>query len=100
MRKKTKVIICDDADVQDSQEGFNVDSKPINTRYRCEIDKTFLHTSQFSQVVATLEDAQDGDVVEIKLSTNGGNLQSVLPLLGAMRNTKATVNVHVVSDVS
>ncbi len=50
--------------------------------------------------MSVLENANEGDNVRISLTTEGGALHSVLPLLGAMEMTQAHVHVHCCSDVA
>lgn len=79
---------------------FEVTTAPINTAYHCVINEEFRHVRQFEDVVNTLENAVEGDYVEIQLSTVGGALHAVVPMLSAMKRTAAHVHVHACSDVS
>lgn len=79
---------------------FQVVALPITTKYVANIDDTFDHPEQFEDLVFILDNAADGDMVEINLTTVGGALNSVLPLLGAMDTTLAHVHVHAASDVA
>lgn len=78
---------------------FIVTSEPLSTKYEVNIDETFEHTSQFSDVVFILEKAVAGDQVKLNLSSNGGSLAAVIPMLNAMKNSAAQVDVHIVSDI-
>ena len=79
---------------------FEVAGKPVAWDYRVNINEDFEHTSQFDDLVAVLEDATENDQIRINLSTNGGSLVAILPLLGAMKETEAHVHVHAASDVA
>jgi ATP-dependent protease ClpP protease subunit len=81
-------------------EPFQVLGTPTNMQYVVSVDEDFSDVKQFENIVHILENASKGDTLEIKLSTNGGALHSILPLLAAMKNTEAQVFVHAVSDVA
>lgn len=80
--------------------GFEVISTPVAMSYVVNIDEDFDHTNQFDDVVRVLESAGDNDYMRINLSSNGGALFAVLPLLGAMQMTQCHVHVHICSDAS
>lgn len=91
----------EDVEQEDNeQQPFSVMATPLATQYRVHIDETFKTPRQFRDLVQTLDQARKGDVVEIKLSTDGGALHAVLPLIAAIANTEAVVFVHAVSDVA
>lgn len=79
---------------------FQVITMPITTKYLANVDDTFEHPEQFEDLVFVLDNAVEGDIVEINLTTVGGSLSSIIPLLGAMDTTLATVHVHIASDVA
>ena len=79
---------------------FVVQSAPQNMSYRVNVDDDFEHPKQFSEIVDVLDNASEGDYMCISLTTSGGALHSVLPLLGAMDNTACHVHVHACSDVA
>lgn len=79
---------------------FEVIASPIATSYVVNIDEDFEHPKQFSDIVHVLENAGENDHVRINLTTSGGALHSVLPLLGAMQLTQAHVHVHMASDTA
>lgn len=81
-------------------EPFVVLSQPVVTQYLVNVDTDFETVGQFENIVYILDNANDGDTMEIKLSTNGGALHAILPLIAAMRDTRANVYVHAVSDVA
>lgn len=81
-------------------EPFAVTASPINTIYRAIIDDDFREVKQFADIVDVLDSAQEGDLVHIRLSTNGGALHSIIPLLHSMENTLAHVHIHVESDTA
>lgn len=82
------------------KEPFNVISQPIATHYVATVDDEFESVCQFENIVRILDNCSGADTVEIKLSTNGGALHSIIPLLSAITNTDAQVYVHAVSDVA
>lgn len=82
------------------KEPFGIISQPIATHYVATVDDEFESVSQFENIVRILDAASGADTVEIKLSTNGGALHSIIPLLSAIENTEAQVYVHAVSDVA
>lgn len=84
--------------LQEEPTQFEVYSAPINSVYRVTIDDDFSEVSQFAQLVSVLDDAKAGDVVQIRLSTVGGALHAIVPLINAMQNTDAHVHIHVESD--
>lgn len=90
----------EDAEQGRRTEPFEIFSVPIATHYRISVDETFETVKQFEELVQVLDQARAGDVIEIKLSTDGGALHAVLPTLNAMARTDATVFVHAVSDVA
>lgn len=81
-------------------EPFTVYSAPINQVHRITIDEEFRDVCQFADIVDVLDSAQEGDVVQIRLSTVGGALHAIIPLINAMKNTEAFIHVHVESDTS
>lgn len=83
-----------------SQEPFTVQASPISQVFRVTIDEEFRDVSQFADIVDVLDSAQEGDVVQIRLSTVGGALHAIIPLINAMKNTEAFIHVHVESDTS
>lgn len=96
MNKAKKHILQDFAPI----EPFAVTGFPQNMSYKVDIDETFDHPRQFSEIVDILDNASDGDYMCITLTTDGGALHSILPLLGAMQNTPCHVHVHACSDVA
>jgi ATP-dependent protease ClpP protease subunit len=85
---------------QQDREPFQVFSAPINQVHRVTIDDEFRDVSQFADIVEVLDSAQEGDVVQIRLSTVGGALGAIIPLINAMKNTEAFIHVHVESDTA
>jgi ATP-dependent protease ClpP protease subunit len=81
-------------------EPFEVKAVPLNQCYQCTIDDDFTDVRQFAQLVDYLNNAQEGDIAHIKMSTNGGALHAIIPLIEAMRNTDAYVAMHVESDTA
>lgn len=79
---------------------FELLAKPTNVEYIANINKEFVHSEQFDDIVYAMENANEGDSFFIRLTTPGGALQAVIPLLNAMNNTAASVHVHVDSDVA
>jgi ATP-dependent protease ClpP protease subunit len=81
-------------------EPFEVKAVPLNQIYQCTIDDDFTDVRQFAQLVDYLNNANEGDIAHIKLSTNGGALHAIIPLIEAMRNTDAHIAMHVESDTA
>jgi ATP-dependent protease ClpP protease subunit len=81
-------------------EPFQVTCTPIAMAYKVKVDETFEDSRQFDNLVSCLDQAGQNDVVQIDLTTNGGSLAAVLPVMAAMANTNAQVYVHAVSDVA
>lgn len=81
-------------------EPFSVKSTPQNMCYKVDVDDEFEHPRQFSEIVEVLDNASEGDYMEISLTTIGGALNSVLPLLGAIETTACHVHVNAVSDIA
>jgi ATP-dependent protease ClpP protease subunit len=81
-------------------EPFEVMAVPLNQCYKCTINDDFTEVSQFAQLVDYLDNAQEGDIAHIRLSTNGGALHAIIPLIEAMRNTDAYIAMHVESDTA
>lgn len=79
---------------------FPVKSTPQTMAYRVNVDEDFTHPRQFEDIVDILEDANEGDYMVINLTTNGGALHAILPLLGAMQQTACHVHIHACSDVA
>lgn len=92
---RTNVIVQ-----QPEVEPFEVMCYPINQRYVVTVDDTFKESRQFESLVSALDNAVEGDVVEIRLDTDGGALHSIIPLMAAMDNTMAHVHVHAITDVA
>jgi ATP-dependent protease ClpP protease subunit len=85
---------------RDDSEPFEVTAAPINQFYRAKIDKEFREVEQFAYLVDVLDNAQEGDIVHIKLSTVGGALHAIIPLISSMKNTAAYIHMHVESDTA
>jgi ATP-dependent protease ClpP protease subunit len=83
---------------KDEPTQFEVFSSPINSIHLITIDDDFAEVYQFAQLVDTLDYAKEGDIVHIKLSTVGGALYAIVPLINAIQNTDAHVHIHVESD--
>jgi ATP-dependent protease ClpP protease subunit len=81
-------------------EPFLLMAKPVGIDYTVNIDEEFIHPKQFAYIVHALENATAYDQFTINLTTPGGALHAVLPLLGAMENTEAHVHVNACSDVA
>jgi ATP-dependent protease ClpP protease subunit len=81
-------------------EPFEVKAVPINQCYQCTIDDGFEDVGQFAPLVDYLNSAVEGDVAYIKISTPGGALHSIIPLIEAMNNTEAHIAMHVESDTA
>jgi ATP-dependent protease ClpP protease subunit len=81
-------------------ESFEIVAHPIATSYVVNIDEEFTHPKQFADLVHILEQAGEHDHVRMNITTVGGALNAVLPLLGAMKETLAHVHVHIVSDTA
>lgn len=79
---------------------FSVQAAPQNMSYQVDVDEDFEHPRQFSEIVNILDNASEGDHMCISLTTSGGALHSILPLLGAMENTACHVHIHACSDVA
>jgi ATP-dependent protease ClpP protease subunit len=95
------------ADEEDEEEEpvtgikpFKMKSVPLASAWKVHIDQEFTDVRQFQELVEILELARPGDTVEIKLTTPGGRVGAVLPLLTAIATTNAKVYVHAVSDVA
>jgi ATP-dependent protease ClpP protease subunit len=83
-----------------NQEPFAVQASPISQVFRVTIDEEFRDVFQFAELVDVLEAAQEGDVVQIRLSTIGGALHAIIPLINAMKHTDAFIHVFVESDTA
>lgn len=81
-------------------QAFPITSVPTNQCYTATIDEEFTHVSQFAPLVEILEQAVEGDVVQIRLTSPGGCVSSTKPLLSALDQTEAFVHVHVDADVA
>lgn len=79
---------------------FEVAAQPTSHVYRVALDEVFEHSSQFAQLVELLEGANESDVFQIRLHTPGGSLDSVYPLISAMKNTEGFIHLHVDSSVA
>lgn len=79
---------------------FELLAKPRNVEYIARINKGFVHSEQFDEIVYALDNASEGDEFTLNLTTPGGSLQSVIPLLNSINNTAAHVHVHAESDVA
>lgn len=86
--------------LQGNVEPFAVQAHPINQVYKVTINEQFQDVQQFEQLVDVLDNAQEGDIVHIRLSTIGGALHSIIPLINSMKNTEAFIHVHVESDTA
>lgn len=86
--------------LQDSEEPFAVQSSPISQVFKVTINKEFRDVCQFEGLVDVLDNANEGDVVQIKLSTIGGALHAIIPLINSMKNTEAFIHTHVESDTA
>jgi ATP-dependent protease ClpP protease subunit len=86
--------------IQPELDKFEVISQPLNMIHRVTINDDFVDVQQFAQLVDILDSANEGDCVQIRLSTDGGALHAIIPLINAMQNTDAYVHVHVESDTA
>lgn len=86
--------------LQGNVEPFAVQAQPINQVYKVTINEQFQDVQQFEQIVDVLDNAQQGDIVHIRLSTIGGALHSIIPLINSMKNTEAFIHTHVESDTA
>jgi ATP-dependent protease ClpP protease subunit len=101
MHKQSKTKMNEDyTQIPVEPKRFSVVSHPVAFSHRVTINEDFESPSQFESIVEILDAAGSGDGVFIRLSTNGGAIHAVLPLLGAMENTEAHVHVHLESDVA
>lgn len=83
-----------------SYEPFQVKATPMNTCYTVTINEEFREVQQFAEIVNVLENAQQGDYVIFKMSTIGGALHAIIPLITALRNTEAQTAMQVESDTA
>lgn len=81
-------------------EPFEVKVVPLNQCYQCTIDDDFTDVRQFAQLVDYLNNAAEDDIAFIRMSTSGGALHSIIPLIESMRNTAARIIMHVESDTA
>lgn len=81
-------------------EPFMLIAKPIGVDYTVNINEAFSHPKQFEYIVHALTNAGEDDYFTLNLTTPGGAIHSVLPLLGAIHDTQAHVHVHVASNVA
>lgn len=79
---------------------FAVYASPVATSYKVTIDKGFTSVQQFEDLVDVLDNASPEDCVTIRLSTDGGALHSIIPVINALQNTDAYVHCHVESDTA
>ena len=96
MNHKTKAGEDDDS----CTDPFFLMAKPIGIHYTVNINEPFVHSKQFEYLVHALDNATEMDQFTLNLTTPGGAIQAVLPLLGAMDSTEAQVHVHACSDVA
>lgn len=94
--KQTKAGDDDDC----AGEPFFLMAKPLGIEYTVNIDETFVHPRQFQYIVHAMDNATEMDQFTLNLTTVGGALHAVMPLLGAMDSTAAQVHVHACSDVA
>ena len=99
-KSRPRKVDEDDNEDLDKDGVFQVKSTPLATAYVAHINEPFRSVKQFENIVSVLEKAVVGDVLEIKLSTPGGYLHAVTPLISAMASTNAQVYVHAISDVA
>lgn len=81
-------------------EPFDVKAVPLNQCYQCTIDDVFEDVGQFAPLVDYLNNAVEGDIAHIKISTPGGALHAIIPLIEAMKHTDAHIAMHVESDTA
>lgn len=81
-------------------EPFEISAAPLTTIYRVIVDKEFREVSQFADLVSVLDNAEEGDIVHMRLSTVGGALHAIIPLISSMKNTQAHIHIHVESDTA
>ena len=98
MNHKPSKASYDDEYVND--EPFLLMAKPSGIEYTANIDETFKHPRQFQYIVHAMDNATENDSFVLNLTTCGGALHAVLPLLGAIDSTPAHVHVHACSDVA
>lgn len=79
---------------------FEVRAAADGVKYTVNIDEEFTSTKQFDEIVAIIDDADELDTVVMNISTDGGALHAILPLLGSMNNARCHIHAHACSDVS
>ncbi len=85
---------------QEDDTPFLLSAKPLGIEYSVFINEAFSHPKQFEYIVQAMDNSSPEDVFSISLTTPGGALHAVLPLLGAIKNTSSYVHVHACSDVA
>lgn len=80
-------------------EDFPVIATPVATQYTVTIDDEFVIPRQFNTIISVLQEATEDDSLIIKLSTNGGSLTAILPLVHALKARRCYVHV-VAGDVA
>lgn len=83
---------------------YPVTQKPIegtpNLEYTAYIFDEVGEPREFSEIIAILDNAIEGDTFVFKLNTPGGRLDSTLSIIDAIENTNAQVACEVTGDVA
>lgn len=72
-------------------EEINGYSLATSTEYHFEVNKEIECPEQFEEMIACLRQASPNDVVYLHLNSPGGCLETTIQVVGAMRNSQATV---------
>lgn len=68
-----------------------VTSRPLATEYNFHLDDEVTGTGDYRELFEILRDCGDNDVVRISIANFGGNLHTCISIVGAIRDSKATV---------
>jgi ATP-dependent protease ClpP protease subunit len=85
---------------QQEPDEFLPVSTPIAYSHMFRLNRVFEDISQFSALIDTLEQAGEGDIIQIRLASPGGSLDAIIPVLAAMEGTDAFVHCHVDTSIA
>lgn len=72
-------------------EEINGYSLATSTEYHFEVNKEIACPEQFEELIGCLRQASPNDTIYIHLNSPGGCLETTIQVIGAMRNSQATV---------
>lgn len=98
--KNNPTLVKDDDEVMEYNPeflSFSTRTMPL-TRMVVALDEPFKSPKYYRNVIERMHSLTENDLVEFRINSPGGNLDGLLSLLDAVRNTEADVVAHITGD--